>query len=88
MVNQQLTMNLSGKRSGLKEIRNWMLSHGDWRTPEEIRKHLIIEYFHTNLSDASITARLRDLRKAQFGSYNVEKRIRRGTQSREYRVML
>lgn len=82
----QLAMNLSVKRSGLVVIRDYMLSHGDWRTPYEIREQLIIQGFHTNLSDAAITARLRDLRKAQFGSYQVDKRIRKGTHSREYKV--
>lgn len=82
----QLAMNISSKRSGLATIRDYMLCHSDWRTPYEIREQLIIQGFHTNLSDAGITARLRDLRKTRFGSYQVDKRIRKGTNSREYRV--
>lgn len=82
----QLAMNLTGRRSGLAVIRDYMLRHGDWRTPYEIREQLLIQGFHTNLSDAGITARLRDLRKIQFGAYQVDKRIRKGSNSREYRV--
>ncbi len=63
-----------------QEIQYSMLAHGGWRTLAEIREAL--EY-----SDASISAQLRHLRKARFGSYQVEKRRRDGGGSWEYRVL-
>jgi len=75
------------KKAAWEIIRDYMLQHGQWRTPYEIRDYLIGIGFHTNLSDAGITARLRDLRKPKYGSYDVpQPRIRKGTLSREYVV--
>lgn len=66
----------------LDETRDYMLRAG-WRTLSEIASA-------TGFHEASISARLRDLRKPRFGSYTVERR-RRGEVGRgifEYRVSL
>jgi hypothetical protein len=60
-------------------IRDWMLTHGGWRTLIEIREAL-------GYPESSISAQLRHLRKRQFGSYCVEKRRRHGAGTWEYRV--
>jgi len=74
------------KKGGREIIKDYMLQHGQWRTPYEIKDYLIGIGFHTNLSDAGITARLRDLRKDKYGKHEVKVRIRKGTLSREYVV--
>jgi hypothetical protein len=53
--------------------------------PHEIQRVLKDSYGEMH-SDSSITARLRDLRKAKFGAYTVEKRIREGSKAYEYRL--
>ena len=61
-----------------------LMRDGQWRTLQEIR----IESTG-NDSEAAISARLRDFRKAQFGGHAVERR-RRGESERglfEYRVV-
>ena len=44
-----------------------LMSDGQWRTLEVIGLPL-------NIGDASVSARLRDLRKANYGSHTVERR--------------
>lgn len=65
----------------LDTVRDYMLSHGDWRTLNEVSEAL-------GFPPASVSARLRDLRKKNFGGYRVERR-RRGEPKAglfEYRV--
>jgi len=61
----------------LETVKAWMLD-GRWRTLAEIN-------FATDVPEASVSARLRDLRKEKFGSYTVERR-RRSVGLHEYRV--
>jgi len=58
-----------------------LMSDGRWRTLDEIGEAL-------GFPTASISARLRDLRKARFGSHTVDRRARgdRGRGLFEYRV--
>src|ERR1700682_743410 len=69
-----------------ERIRDWMLSQNDWKTLAEIRTAL-------GYPETSISAELRNLRKAQFGSYRVEKRrrysgdYRIGSRMYEYRLL-
>lgn len=57
-----------------------LMSDGQWRTLEVIGLPL-------NVGDASISARLRDLRKAKYGSHTVERRhVRDGLF--EYRLIV
>ena len=65
-----------------QKVKELMLD-GKWRTLSEIHKHLQAG------SEASISARLRDLRKPKFGAFDVQKR-RRGSAGAgvfEYRVL-
>ena len=66
-------------RVQVNTVRTFMLRNiGDWYTLAELHGEL-------GFPEASISARLRDLRKAAFGSFIVERRRRRqGTW--EYRV--
>ena len=69
---------LSGQ---LRKVRDFMTDR-DWHTLAEICAAVGVE------SQASVSARLRDLRKTKFGGYTVERR-RRGEASAglfEYRV--
>jgi hypothetical protein len=66
----------------LQSVRDHMLGHGEWRTLAEITAAVAAS------SEASVSARLRDLRKGKFGAYIVE-RQRRGDPAdgiHEYRV--
>lgn len=55
----------------LEAVRR-VLSDGRWRTIAEIRREL--SGWGIDASEASISARIRDLRKAKFGAYQVERR--------------
>ena len=56
-----------------ERIRDYMLGHGGWYTLDELSEA-------TNAPPASVSAQLRHLRKARFGSWTVQKR-RRGDRS-------
>lgn len=62
-----------GKRlnTQLEAVRR-VLSDGRWRTIAEIRRELT--GWGIDASEASISARIRDLRKAKFGAYQVGRR--------------
>jgi hypothetical protein len=60
---------LSSLLSCVQEI----MSDGMWRSLDEIQNTLKIR-FDKNSSEASVSARLRDLRKEKFGSHNIERR--------------
>jgi hypothetical protein len=64
----------------LNKVKAYMLAVGDWRTLYEIATYI-------GEPEASVSARLRDLRKEKFGSYTVERR-RRSVGLHEYRVTL
>lgn len=61
----------------LAQVRGLMLD-GDWRTLAEIS-------LSVGAPEASVSARLRDLRKKKFGEYTVERRYR-GAGLYEYRI--
>ena len=63
----------------------FVMADRHWRTFDEIRT-LIRGHSGKLPSEASISARLRDLRKPQFGGYLVERR-RRAPGLHEYRVI-
>ena len=60
-------------------------NEGKWITFYEIQRevHRRTGDWH---SDSGISARKRDLSKAQYGGHQFEKRIREGTKSYEYRL--
>jgi hypothetical protein len=61
----------------LNVVKSWMLERG-WHTLSEISEG-------TGEPEASVSARLRDLRKEKWGAYTVERRRRTKGQF-EYRV--
>lgn len=62
----------------LRVVRDWMLERSGWYTLAEIARG-------TGEPEASVSARLRDLRKRKFGAYDVPRR-RRSVGLWEYRV--
>ena len=62
----------------LRERVRLLMNDGAWRTLAEIQS--VVQG-----SEAGVSARLRDLRKPQYGCAKVERRIRKG-RLREYRV--
>jgi hypothetical protein len=58
---------------------------GEWWTPFEIMRTLQMNHNEWH-SDSTVTARLRDLRKPQYGGYVIEKRLRIGSKAYEYRI--
>lgn len=74
------------KRLGVQrqDVLDVMLD-GKWHTFPEIQDAVLV--LNGNLhSEASISARLRDFRKARYGGYTVNRRIRRGRLF-EYQVL-
>lgn len=63
-----------------------ILSDGQWIMPFEICEKLRYSW-KLRASDSSVTARLRDLRKAQFGGHRIELRKRAGSRAYEYRLV-
>jgi len=58
---------------------------GDWWAPWELC-NAILSRHGVKVSDSSITARLRDLRKPRYGGHMIEKRRREGSKAFEYRL--
>ncbi len=76
---------LSGQ---IKDIYDLMSDH-QWRTVEEIRRVLEFKFREAGkiYPDNSIQAQLRNLRKPDFGSYEVLRRRRGKTNESEYQVL-
>jgi hypothetical protein len=61
-----------------------LLNRGIWYAPHEVRLQLQLVGCH--VSPEATTARMRDLRKPQYGRHCLVKRRRQGTDYFEYRV--
>lgn len=69
----------------LEAVRN-IMADGKWRTLSELRAAVSL-YLGKNVSEAGISARLRDLRKRQFGALCVEReRVEGANGLHRYRV--
>ena len=66
-------------------VREFMLGRAQWLTLNEISTLLALEH-GGHFPEASISARLRDLRKNQYGAYRVARR-RRSKGLYEYKVL-
>ena len=66
-------------------VYSLMVKSGEWWMPHEICAAIRSHYGHM-VSDSSVTARLRDLRKPAYGGHAVDKRIRFGSKAYEYKV--
>ena len=62
-----------------------LLSRGKWMTPWEIQEE-VWRTRNIRMSESSITARTRDLRKDQYGAHEVLIRRRSGSKAYEYRL--
>ena len=62
-----------------------ILRGGEWLTPYEIVRALQRKHNEWH-SDSGVTARIRDLRKPRFGGFIIDKRLREGSRSFEYRL--
>lgn len=71
---------LNGRVLRFLRIRN-----SGWWTPAELISKYLTEY-GVMVSDSSITARIRDLRKPRYGAHVIEKRRREGSNAYEYRL--
>jgi hypothetical protein len=58
---------------------------GDWWAPWELC-NAILNRHGVKISDSSVTARLRDLRKPRYGAHIIEKRRRENSTAYEYRL--
>jgi hypothetical protein len=63
-----------------------ILADGQWIMPWEICEKLRYSW-QLRASDSSVTARLRDLRKVEFGGHTIELRKRAGSRAYEYRLV-
>jgi hypothetical protein len=50
-----------------------VMATGDWLTFEQLRKS-IWYYYEIPVSEAGVSARIRDLRKARYGGHTIERR--------------
>ena len=66
----------------LQNGRGWY----EWWMPHELCE-AICRRHSTMVSDSSVTARIRDLRKPRYGAHVIEKRIREGSRAYEYRLV-
>lgn len=63
-----------------------LLTRNFWYAPHEVRLQLQLAGCH--VAAEACTARMRDLRKKQYGGYDLVKRRRKGTDYFEYRIEL
>lgn len=63
-----------------------LLSRGVWYAPHEVQLQLRLLGCH--VSPEATTARMRDLRKPQYGAYKLVKRPRSGTGYFEYTISI
>jgi len=84
----QDTFNFEPKEPTTGTLNAWVLEflrEFQWNMPHELCS-LVCCRHHVMVSDSSITARLRDLRKPRYGSHIIEKRRRENSTAYEYRL--
>lgn len=87
-MNMQAELNFELAEASVKTLNDMalaLLRDGRWYAPWELCE----EIFRTRsirVSDSTITARLRDLRKPEFGDHNILIRKRVGTRFFEYKL--
>ena len=62
-----------------------LMSDGNWWTPWQLQEE-IWRTRGVRISESGASARLRDLRKAEYGAHKVDVRRRNGSKSFEYRL--
>ncbi len=74
-------------RNGINRVR-YLMSDGGWWTYWELQQRIYAVWYR-HYSESCISARIRDLRKPEFGGFVVERRLRVGTEATfEYRLHL
>ena len=63
-----------------------LMEDGAWWAPYQLQHAIEVKTGEWH-SDASITARIRDGRKAPYGGHSIEKRIKEGSRAYEYRLV-
>lgn len=87
-MNAQASLNFDLAEPDVKSLVDMvrtLLTNGEWWAPWEICEE-IWKTRGVRVSDSSCTARLRDIRKAQYGAHTVAIRKRHGTKYYEYRL--
>lgn len=70
----------------IREVIRDLLSRGEPMTTYEVSTHLVF-IMGKCFSESAISARIRDLRKPQFGGYKVDSRPRQGSSAWEYQIL-
>lgn len=87
MTVMQLELCLDARKpSSLVGIVRQVMAEHEWLTLYQMQK-LVERKCGEWHSDATISARVRDLRKERYGGYMVQRRKKEGTGSFEYRLM-
>ena len=84
----QTTFDFEPQEPTTGTLNAWVLSQlkaGGWYAPWELCRE-IGSCHAIMVSDSSITARIRDLRKPRYGAHVIEKRRREGSNAYEYRL--
>lgn len=85
----QLELPLAQQAPTTGTLNAWVLSllaTGRWYAPWELCREIQLRHL-TLVSDSSVTARIRDLRKSRYGSHVIEKRIRANSRAYEYHLV-
>jgi hypothetical protein len=74
--------------NSIERKRVWyVIQDGEWRTIYEVQRR-IEQRFGKHYSDSSVSARIRDFRKMQFGGHIIERRsLGDSTRTFEYRLV-
>lgn len=84
MVQLQLQLEPNKQMTMTDAVRAIMLQ-SEWVTPYQLQR-AIEQMTGTWHSDSAVTARLRELRRPEFGGYLIERRKRENARSFEYRL--
>ena len=82
----QLELPIAPETQTLVALTMHVLMEREWVTPAEIQKAIYAKTSEWH-SDSSITARIRDQRKEEYGAHIIEKRLREGSRAWEYRCV-
>lgn len=70
---------------GITRTLEKVMANRSWFTIPELQK-IIRMRLKKHAMETTISARIRDLRKEEYGGYNIDRRIREGTKLYEYRM--
>lgn len=85
---QQLMLQLPPAKPHANKTRSILLAYlsaGEWFTPFELSQKLRF-VGDICISDSNLTARLREMRRPEFGGHNIVSRPRAGSTAWEYKL--